>query len=121
MHPDLIIYQSYTDAYANVVDDVREILLSRRLIHYAGSLKERALLDEEELEKAVRKALIVCVSAGIQPSEHFKSIFIYEKEALKKDWLVSDLGLQLILLNADIENPVVARLQVELAAGRVTS
>jgi len=120
MFPDLIIYSSYTNVYANVLDDVREILISRKLIHYAGSLKERALLEEEELEKAVQKALVVCVTAGIHPSEHFKSIFVYAGDCLQKDWLVSDLGLQLIMLNADIANPAVARLQVELASGRVT-
>jgi hypothetical protein len=120
MLPDLIIYPSY-DAYSSVLDEVREILISRQLIHYAGALQERALLEAIDLEKAVQKALIVCVTAGISPAEHFKSIFIYAGEALKKDWLVSDLGLQLILLNADIANPVVARLQVELASGRVSS
>lgn len=120
MFPDLIIYPSYADTYTNVIDDIREILISRQLIHYAGSLQERAMLAEEELEEAVQKALMVCVSAGVSPTEHFKSIFVYAGEALKKDWLVSDLGLQLILLNADIGNPVVARLQVELASGRVT-
>ncbi|WP_276483376.1 hypothetical protein [Paraflavitalea pollutisoli] len=121
MFPDLIIYRPYTDSYANVIDDIRDILISRKLIHYAGSLQERALLDDEELAQAVQKALVVCVSAGILPTEHFKSIFVYAGDTLKKDWLVSDLGLQLILLNADIGNPVVARLQVELASGRVTS
>jgi hypothetical protein len=121
MFPDLIIYPSYADNCTNVIDDIRELLISRQLIHYAGSLLERAILGEEELEKAVQKALVVCVSAGIVPTEHFKSIFVYAGESLKQDWLVSDLGLQLILLNADIGNPVVARLQVELASGRVTS
>jgi hypothetical protein len=120
MFPDVIIYPSYTDTYSTVLDDIREILISRQLIHYAGSLREGCMLEDIELEKAVQKALVVCVTAGISPAEHFKSIFIYAGEALKKDWLVSDLGLQLILLNADIANPVVARLQVELASGRVS-
>jgi len=33
---------------------------------------------------------------------------------LKSDWLVSDLGMRLIIMNADVSNPVTARLQVEL-------
>lgn len=118
MLPDVIIYPAYTDPYSSVMDEVREILISRQLVHYASSLRERCLLEEAAIEKAVQKALVVCVSAGISPAEHFKHVFLYEGDALKKDWLVSDLGLQLILLNADISNPVVARLQVELVAHR---
>ena len=118
MLPDVIIYPSYTDLYSTVMDEVREILISRQLIHYAGSLIERCQLEEDELEKAVQKALVVCISAGITPAEHFKHVFIYEGDALKKDWLVSDMGLQLILLNANVSNPVIARLQVELVTNR---
>ena len=118
MLPDVIIYPSYTDTYSTVLDDVREILISRQLIHYAGSLCQRCMLDDGALEKAVRKALVVCVTAGISPAEHFRSVFVYAGDALKKDWLVSDLGLQLITLNADVTNPVIARLQIELLSGR---
>lgn len=118
MFPDVIIYPSYADMHSSVLDDIRDLFISRRLIHYAGSLQERCQLDEVVLEKAVQKALVVCVTAGISPEEHFKSVFVYAGNALKKDWLVSDLGLQLITLNADITNPVVARLQVELLSGR---
>ncbi|NII26598.1 hypothetical protein HB364_16030 [Pseudoflavitalea sp. X16] len=118
MFPDVIIYPSYADTHSSVLDDIRDLFISRRLIHYAGSLQERCQLDEAALEKAVQKALVVCVTAGISPEEHFKSVFVYAGDALKKDWLVSDLGLQLITLNADITNPVVARLQVELLSGR---
>lgn len=119
MFPDLIIYPSYADEHSTVLDDIRDIFISRRLIHYAGSLKERCLLNDTELESAVQKALTVCVTAGINPEEHFRHIFVYSGEVLGKDWLVSDLGLQLIMLNADIGNPIVARLQVELLSKRI--
>lgn len=120
MLPDLILYPSYSDPYANILDDVREILLSRHLIHYARSLEERCMLDEEQLEKAVQKALRVCIVAGISPTEHFRKIFVYAGVSLRCDWLVSDLGLQLIMLNADISNPIIARMQIELLSNTLT-
>jgi len=120
MFPDLILYASGTDTYSNVLDDVREILLSRRLIHYAASLEERCMLDEVQLEKAVQRALRVCISAGISPTEHFRSIFVYAGAAIRRDWLVSDLGLKLIMLNADVSNPVIARMQIELLSNTLT-
>jgi hypothetical protein len=114
MLPDLILYPSYNNAYANVLDDVKEILLSRRLIHQAGCLLERCQLDHLQLESAVRKALRVCITAGLSPEEHFRSVFVYAGAAVQRVWLVSDLGLKLIMLNADISNPIIARMQIEL-------
>ena len=119
MFPDLIIYPTYVDTHSTVLDDIREIFISRRLTHYAGSLKERCLLSDVDLELAVQKAFTVCVTAGINPEEHFRNVFVYSGQVLGKDWLVSDLGLQLIILNSDIVNPVVARLQVELLSNRM--
>ena len=120
MLPDLILYPSYVDAYANVLDDVREILLSRHLIHYACSLQERCMLDDNQLENAVQRALRVCIAAGISPTEHFRKIFVYAGSDIRQDWLVSDLGLQLIMLNADISNPIIARMQIELLSHTLT-
>jgi hypothetical protein len=120
MLPDLILYPSDADAYTNILDDVHEILLSRHLIHYACSLQERCMLEDDQLEKAVQRALRVCISAGISPTEHFRKVFVYAGADLRHDWLVSDLGLQLIMLNADISNPIIARMQIELLSNTLT-
>jgi hypothetical protein len=114
MLSDVILYPSYADTYARILDDGKELFITHDLTHYASMLIENCVSDEIALGRAVQKAMTVCITAGITPTEHFRTIFIYSDHMLIRDWLVSDLGLQLIILNADVTNPVVARLQLEL-------
>jgi hypothetical protein len=84
------------------------------LTFYASQLLTQGLENLTELEKALQKALTVLTTATIPVTVHFKTVFICERRAIKKDWLVSELGLRLIILNAAVTNPAVARLQIEL-------
>src|SRR5438477_11559026 len=90
------------------------MLAAARLHHYASSLLENSLHDEHELQQALQKAIMACRAAGLPVLQNFKTIFISSAGDTKIDWLVSDLGLQLILLNADVSNPLVARLQAQV-------
>jgi hypothetical protein len=119
MLSELIVYQSYGDAYARIIDDGQEIYITHDLTHYASILLQNCLRSEKELEKAVQKAMTVCATAGLTPTAHFRTVFNYANHMLQRDWLVSDMGLQLIILNADPANPVVARLQIELLSRRI--
>ena len=109
----LIKYPSYIDTYSSLLDDIGERLAALELTHYASQLLEKGLHDEE-LEMAMHKAIKVLTAARFPSIRHFKKIFISQGGEIKKDWLVSELGIKLIMLNADVENPVVARLQIEI-------
>jgi hypothetical protein len=99
--------------------DWEDSLVAAHLTHYASRLLDKGLHDPGELEQALHKAIIACRAAGLPVTDNFKTIFICSGgcDTVTTDWLVSDLGLQLILLNADVSNPLVARLQVQVLAG----
>lgn len=99
--------------------DWEDGLAAAHLIHYASRLLGRGLHDSGELEQALHKAIVACRAAGLPVTDNFKTIFICSGacDTITVDWLVSDLGLQLILLNADVSNPLVAKLQVQVLAG----
>lgn len=114
----LIIYPSYFDTHSTLMDEIEDRMVERELHHYASCLLEKGLQDEEDLELALKKAVIAMNAAHLSATRHFKKVFICVGGEIKRDWLVSDLGLKLIMMNADVSNPVVARLQIEILTSR---
>src|SRR5882757_1410592 len=111
MMEKLIPVRDYTSP-AGLEKDIREIPFMGGLTYYASHFLVNGL-QAEELETAVRKSITACATAGVPVNHHFKHIFICAIE-IKKEWLVSDLAMQLILLNADVSNPLVARHQISI-------
>ncbi|HMH33077.1 MAG TPA: hypothetical protein VK543_08595 [Puia sp.] len=113
MIKDPISYYSYASHVEDslLAMDKEEMFFAFNLRYYASRLLLNGLHDEAELETAIQKAITACLVAGLSLSLHFKNIFVCSSE-IKKDWLVSGLALQLILLNAEVSNPLVAALQV---------
>jgi hypothetical protein len=114
MVQSIILYPSYYDTHSSVMDELEEKLIQLELTHYASWLLENGLHDMDELECALQKAITALNAAHLPANHHFKKIFICCSGELQEDWLVSDLGLRLIIMNADVSNPVVARLQIEV-------
>jgi hypothetical protein len=118
MLKSLIVYPSYFDTYSGLLDEMEDKLSDKELTHYASWLLEKGLHDETELEDAMRKAITALSAANLSATKHFKKVFICCSGELKRDWRVSDLGLRLIMMNADVSNPVVARLQIEILTSK---
>lgn len=115
---NLVLYPAYFDYHSPVMDEFEDRLVERTLTHYASQLLESCLATEEELDAAVQKALTAINTVHIPASNHFRKIFISLGQEVKTDWLVSDLAFRLIILNADVANPIVARLQVEILSSK---
>jgi hypothetical protein len=113
MADSLVRYQ-YFDGYSTPIDDFEDLLIKQDLIHYTSTLLNKGLDDEADLEEATKKAITVCMVGGLQPRNHFRRIFVCSEGHIKRDWLVSYLGLQLIILNGGVSRPVVARLQIQI-------
>jgi hypothetical protein len=118
MLKSLIVYPSYFETHSSLLDEIEDRLSEKELTHYASWLLEKGLHDETELEEALTKAITALRAANLPATRHFKKIFICCSGELKRDWLVSDLGLRLIMMNADVSNPVVARLQIEILTSK---
>lgn len=115
MQAELIIYPTYHETHADFLDHLEEVIAEKGLVHYASSLLERGFHDEQELNEALYKACEAIQSARMPVHYHFRKVFICREGDIQYDWLVSDLGMRLIVLNADASNPILARLKIEVA------
>jgi len=109
----LIRYGTPADR-SNPFREMEEKFTENRLTHYASWLMDRGLRDEVELEDALQKAMSVLCSARLSCHHHFKKIYVCQQGQLKTDWLVSDLGMRMIIMHTDAGNPMMATLQVQL-------
>jgi len=114
MQTDTLLYPVSRNDYSSFMADLDEGMMAAHLMHYASRLLGNGLYNEAELEQALHKAVVACRSAGLPVMQNFKTIFVCSGSVITMDWLVSDLGLQLILLNSDVSNPLVAKLQVQV-------
>jgi hypothetical protein len=114
MAREILLYPVYNDMQAHWVEDAAERMAEKELVNYASQLLGHGIDDEMELETAMHKAITALSAAHMPASHHFKKVFICVGHDIKYDWLVSNLGLRLIVMNADVSNPVVARLQIDM-------
>ena len=110
----IVRYTSRFDHESGLFRDLENKLIEKSLTHYASWLLEHALSDQHELEQALDKAMNAVCAAQLSCHEHFKKIYVCQQGQLKTDWLVSDLGMRMIIMQADTGNPVVASLQVQI-------
>jgi DNA-damage-inducible protein D len=111
---EIIIYE---ENLGDPLDEFMEKLHDTQLRYLASELLNFGLSDISEIEEAVNRALHVCRAAGLPAKHHFKPVYIYDRGGIIADWRLSALGRKLVLLNANPENPYVARLQLELVGG----
>ncbi len=109
-----VLYKAYFDEDSADRNDLEEALSVLNLHHYASLLLRMGFGDEVYLQQALQKAITACKAANLPANRHFKLVFICSGNNIREDWLVSDLGLQLILLNADVSNPKAARWQIQI-------
>jgi hypothetical protein len=102
------------DDYGSVMDAVADRIIASHLTHYTSSLIREELFDEDELEQALHKAMETCTAAGMPLNNHFRMIFISSAGSLRRDWLVSDLGFHLVILNKEVTSPLAARLKIQV-------
>jgi hypothetical protein len=115
MHNSVIVYGDSETFF----DHLQESFLTMELTHYASELLSQGIHDESELDLALHKAITALTKARLPVVKHFREVYVSEEGMIKKDWMVSDLGYRLIVFNADVSNPVVAKLQVEVLSNHV--
>ncbi len=94
---------------------IRESLTSRYLRHYAIDVLERAgIREEEEMDRALLRAMQVCQSLDIPLEENFRMVYRNKDDKILKDFKLSELASSLLMMNANTTNVYVARTQVEL-------
>lgn len=80
------------------------------LIHLASELvDEYGYRETSDLEAALEQSFSVCIAMDININDHFKKVYVYRDNDIITDWLMSDLGSYLLLINGSTRNPVVAQ------------
>src|SRR3954464_10438172 len=110
-----IVPYSYFDEHADELEEMEDRIICGGLTHYASRLLEKCFQDNTELDRSLQKAFRALRTANLPVSKHFRTVFVCGNE-LTSDWMISDLGLRLLLINADVTNPIVAKLQLQLVS-----
>ena len=83
------------------------------LRYYASEvIRSLGLLEDEELQSAINRALKICLSLHISIDENFRTIYRFNGNDLITDWKISPLACYLITINANPSNPKVAKAQI---------
>ncbi len=108
-----VVPHAHFESHCEQLVECEDRIICGSLTHYASALLQRCFQDREDLLRSLHRAIIALRSAGVPASRHFRTVFLGGNE-LTEDWLISDLGLRLLLINANVLNPNVARLQVQI-------
>jgi hypothetical protein len=111
-----VIYHSANPYPVSFWQDIEDLFFRRQCTHYVSQILPQEIIEADDLEQAVTRAINACALAGLPVHRHFQSIYVCAEE-IQKDWLVSDLAFQLIVLNANTANSIIAGMQVELLSG----
>ncbi|ARS37745.1 hypothetical protein CA264_06185 [Pontibacter actiniarum] len=103
-----------TQAHAPL-DSFLDSLAEKQLTYYATDLlQQRGCNTMDELSNAVRRATEVCNSMHLPLRENFKVVYRSRNGEVMQDWRLSPMAYMLMVLNANSQNDLVARMQVEM-------
>lgn len=109
---NLIIFHEKQDIQESL-DNFLDVYYNSQMSYFASDLMEKGL-SLIDIKKGVSKAIMASKSAGIDIRKHFQLTYTQRNGALISDCKLSKLGYAMVLLNAPVENPVVARWQVKI-------
>lgn len=108
----MIIFHQERDQN-EAIDNFLDLYFSRHLKYLSSDLLKEGL-SAADISKAVRKAMIACKTGGMDIRQHFLPVYTQVDGILFNDCKLSRLGYALILLNADVNVPIVAKLQLSV-------
>ncbi len=114
MSTSVTFYSSYerTNPY---LKDFAERVNALRYRYYASELLSRLVRTPDfDLDKAVRKAVVICKLAGIPVNEHFTAIYRSEKTVLIRDWKFSDLACGFVIISYNANSDETREIQEAL-------
>ncbi len=95
------------------------------IYHSARSFSMQHLIiagitSQEDIIRAIEKAMLVCSIAGIDSSIHFKKIYVHDVQngVTYTDWMMTKKGFNLILIQYPHLNEKVAQWLLELVESK---
>jgi hypothetical protein len=109
---DMVSIQIYQEQRE---DSFEELTRELSLVYYASDAAEKMQFSsQDEFQDAVKRAMEICLYAGLSVRMNFKQIYKCSPDGVTYDWRLSALGFQLVCLNGSSENPFTARMQINL-------
>ncbi|WP_299210204.1 hypothetical protein [uncultured Dokdonia sp.] len=109
----ITILQKSTYDRADSLDYFLDLYHRLNMRFWASDLLEKGL-SPKQINEAVRTAIKIANSSGLETRKHFKPMFNGTREGVIQDCKLSLLGYGLVLLNADSDLSVVGTFQVSL-------
>jgi hypothetical protein len=101
------------DHLDEVLEDENKKMHSMPLRHILSEfMEDLGYCDESDVNKALLRAFEVCCTLQISIPAHFEKFYRFHDNRLEVDWLLSDLGCYLLLINGNSCNPTVAKAQL---------
>jgi hypothetical protein len=94
-------------------ENFRYNYFSGQMPHLASDLLDKGLTPQE-IVNAVRRAMVISRTAGLDVQCHFQPLYTTYEGMLVRDCKMTSFGLALVLLNAKANLPEVASMQVEM-------
>lgn len=95
--------------------DFLEQLKDLNLVRYASEAAYKMKFGGmEEINTTVKRAMELCIHAGIPVEENFRLTYLCSPKGIIYDWKLSALAYQLVCLNGSSSNSNVAKMQIDL-------
>lgn len=105
----------YHDRYysEDSLEEFLDVLFYRGMDYFASDLLDKGLTPKD-LSEAIKRAMLAGKTAGLELRRHFIPVYTQFEGTLVKDCKLSKLGYALLLMNANVANPVVANWQMQV-------
>lgn len=95
--------------------DFLEQLKDLNLVKYASEAAAEMEFDGiAELNETVKRAMELCIHAGIPVDGNFRRIYMCSPDGIVYDWKLSMLAYRLVCINGWSSNQNVAKMQIDL-------
>ena len=99
-----------------VLEAFEEALITSGMSYSLDKLRRYGFSGDQDLSQAVKKALQICATLGIDSRKHFRYVYRVDlaERCAYREWRASKLGFYLVLCNGNPKNPFVGALQLEM-------
>lgn len=108
-----VVVFNQSSAYDNSIDDFVSIAYTSQMKYLASDLLEKGL-TAREITTAVRRAMLVAKSAGLNLRLHFAPIYTHTMSGTVRDCKLSKMAYGLVLMNANPQNETVGKWQLKV-------
>ncbi|WP_372643607.1 hypothetical protein [Ancylomarina sp.] len=109
------IVEIYNSHLSQDINDFFEAIIEKELLFNSESL-QNVYPSEQEMGAAIERAMRICYNVGIPLEKHFRIRYVanHNQHTVTRVWKMSKAAYCLTLINGDLDNLLVSRMQWEL-------